>query len=143
MKYYEARNQMHIRYKIKDILKAHWHSFVELMASQNKPIRQVIMDEVEKVIDCQEPKKGHTLYFCTNCNTIKSLSVNNQEQSNCTKSCGMAINYITSTCLKAINAQASCRSPMYEKSYFSNRTNIFRKRFNQEKTLSTTHRLAV
>lgn len=71
MKYYEARNQMHIRYKIKDILKAHWQSFVELMASQNKPIRQVILDEVEKVMDCQDPKKGHTLYFCTNCDTIK------------------------------------------------------------------------
>lgn len=71
MKYYEARNQLRKRYTIKQIFKDHWASFVKLMIAQNKAIRQTIMDEVKKIIGCQDPKNGFSLYICENCNSVK------------------------------------------------------------------------
>jgi hypothetical protein len=41
------------------------------MASQNIHIRDTIMNEVNKTIECQDPKKGHTIYFCMSCQSIK------------------------------------------------------------------------
>lgn len=71
MKYYEAQNQLRKKYTIKEIFADHWDAFVNHMDSQNKPIRKVILQEVEKVIGCQDPKNGYSLYLCTNCNRIK------------------------------------------------------------------------
>ena len=55
---------------IKDILKDNWDDFVQEMASQNIPIRETIMHEVEKVIGCQDPKNGYALYACPKCDAI-------------------------------------------------------------------------
>ena len=73
MKYYEAMNQLKKPYKIKQIFKDHWQSFVNSMKERNKTIRQTIINEVKKVIDCQDPSKGYTIYFCTNCNSVKHV----------------------------------------------------------------------
>lgn len=73
MKYYEARNQLRIRYTIKQIIKDHWSAFVLFMISQNKVIRPTIMNEVNKIIGCQDPANGFTVYFCENCNSIKHV----------------------------------------------------------------------
>ena len=71
MKYYEAQNQQGKKYKIKEIFADYWNEFVKLMASQGKPIRKVIMEEVEKVIGCQEPENGYSLYLCEHFQRIK------------------------------------------------------------------------
>jgi len=41
------------------------------MKKQGKPIRKTILDEVEKIIGCQDPKNGFTLYACPKCNVEK------------------------------------------------------------------------
>ncbi len=75
MKYHvNYKNEIQKSFTIKEIFKEHWDSFVKSMVSQNKPIRPVIMDEVEKVIGCQDQKNGHTLYFCTNCKSIQYVA---------------------------------------------------------------------
>jgi hypothetical protein len=74
MKYHLVNNRMVRKYKIKDIFKNHWHDFVKLMAAQNRPIRPVILKEVEKMIGCQEPENGYTLYLCDHCKTVKYVA---------------------------------------------------------------------
>lgn len=50
-------------FKIKDILKDHWSSFLGL----NLNIRPVVYKDVYKVIRCQDPSMGYALFFCHSC----------------------------------------------------------------------------
>lgn len=72
MKYHvNINNQIAPKYTIKEILSDHWEDFAEVMENQGKPLRQVITDEVEKVIYCQDISKGFSLYSCPKCYETK------------------------------------------------------------------------
>jgi len=55
-------------FHIQDILKDHWPSFV---AEHGANIRQVVLDEVDKVIKCGDWHNGYTMYRCPDCGSIK------------------------------------------------------------------------
>ena len=61
------------KYRIKDIFCNHWDDFEIEMSAQGKPIRQVILDEADKIINCQDPMKGFALYVCSKCDKIKHV----------------------------------------------------------------------
>jgi hypothetical protein len=69
MKKYQINinNELVRQYSIKEIFADSWDDFREEMAKQGKPIRQAILEEVEKVINCQDPDKGFALYTCPKC----------------------------------------------------------------------------
>jgi hypothetical protein len=56
-------------YKIKDIFSDNWSDFLKL----NLPIRPVVLDNVNKIIHCGDPKMGHALYFCDHCGKVKHV----------------------------------------------------------------------
>ncbi len=58
---------------IKQIFTESWSSFVDEMDKKDKPIRPVIIEEVEKIIGCQDPSNGFALYICPKCNTIMNV----------------------------------------------------------------------
>ena len=51
------------KYTIKQIFIVHWDDFQKLFS-----VRQVVSDEVHKMINCQNPDLGYALYFCEHCN---------------------------------------------------------------------------
>lgn len=53
-------------FHIKDILKNHWPSFIK-----THKLRQVVIDEVEKVIKCGDWHNGYTSYRCPHCGSMK------------------------------------------------------------------------
>lgn len=61
------KNEAERKYTIKEILAENWSSFIEEMGKQNKPIRKTILEEVGKIIGCQDPRKGFALYACPKC----------------------------------------------------------------------------
>lgn len=74
MKYYvNHQNKIARKYTIKEIISDHWEEFLEEMEEQGKPIRKVIIDEVEKIIHCQDIGRGFALYACPKCNKIKQV----------------------------------------------------------------------
>lgn len=65
MKYFaNQKNEIARKYTIKEIFAGNWIGFLEEMKKQNKPIRETIIEEVEKIIGCQDPYKGFALYSC-------------------------------------------------------------------------------
>jgi hypothetical protein len=72
MRYQEnSQGEMVPTYTIKEIFADNWDDFTEAMSNQNKDIRKVIMREVDKIIQCQDIKKGFALYSCPNCHNLK------------------------------------------------------------------------
>jgi len=61
------------KYTIKEILADNWDEFVLEMARQGKSIRKTILEEVDKVIHCQNPEKGFALYSCPTCHVQKRV----------------------------------------------------------------------
>ena len=57
------------KYTIKEIFVNHWHSFVEEFSS----IRPVVIKEVHKMMNCQNPDLGHALYQCEHCGKFKCV----------------------------------------------------------------------
>ena len=56
------------KYTIKQIFIDHWKDFQKLF-----PVRQVVSDEVNKMINCQNPDLGYALYYCEHCNKFKHV----------------------------------------------------------------------
>jgi len=74
MKYHvNPNNEIVRKYTIKEIFTDNWYAFKEEMAKQNKIIRKTILDEVGKIIGCQDPEKGFILYVCPKCNVNKRV----------------------------------------------------------------------
>ena len=74
MKYQTSQNnEIARKYTIKEILADNWDEFMFEMARQGKPIRKTIVEEVEKVINCQNPDKGFALYACPTCHVQKRV----------------------------------------------------------------------
>lgn len=58
---------MQAKITIKQILKDHWDSFYE-----NYPnVRPVVIDEVDRVLSCGDPKMGFALYKCPRCERVR------------------------------------------------------------------------
>ena len=74
MKYHvNMQNEIARKYTIKEILDDNWEEFLEETEEQGKPIRKVIIDEVDKVIQCQDISRGFALYACPKCHRIKQV----------------------------------------------------------------------
>jgi len=74
MKYHINQNNEAVRkYTIKEILADNWNRFEQEMSRQGKPIRRTIREEVDKVINCQNPDKGFALYVCPTCHVQKRV----------------------------------------------------------------------
>lgn len=54
------------KFKIKDIFKDHWQSF--LVDNPNLNIRPVVYEEVEKMMNCGCLQNGYAVYTCDHCN---------------------------------------------------------------------------
>lgn len=72
-RYDAASNKMVKKFTIKEILQDNWDRFQQEMAKQGKPIRKTIREEVDKVINCQNPDKGFALYVCPTCHVQKRV----------------------------------------------------------------------
>ena len=68
-----ANNEIARKYTIKEIFAENWSKFVRLMALRKITIRQSIVEEVEKVIGCQDPNNGFALYVCPKCGFKKRV----------------------------------------------------------------------
>lgn len=73
MNYQVVDNAIVRKYTIKEIFQENWHRFRMTMEEKGKVIRKVIKEEVQKIIDCQNPQKGFALYTCFKCNHIKMV----------------------------------------------------------------------
>jgi len=74
MKYFvNPFNEIARKYTIKEIFKDNWNGFLREMQRQNKPIRETILYEVNKIIGCQDLKNGFALYVCPKCNLKKRV----------------------------------------------------------------------
>jgi hypothetical protein len=71
MRFNPTAGEMEPAYTIKEILRDNWDAFAASMTANQKTIRPVVYDEVQKIIDCQNPEKGYAQYLCTRCDTIK------------------------------------------------------------------------
>ena len=72
-------------FTIKQIFQDHWDSFVE--TNKNINIRQVVFDEVNKIINCGNPDFGYALYVCEHCG--KFLKVPFRCKSRFCNTCGV------------------------------------------------------
>jgi predicted nucleic acid-binding Zn ribbon protein len=72
-RYCPAINQNVEIFTFKEIFSEHWNSFVEAMEAKGKFIRPVIHEEIDKIINCQNPKMGTALYQCEDCGRIKHV----------------------------------------------------------------------
>ena len=61
------------QYTIKEIFRDNWDDFVIEMGKQGKAIRPTIMEEVAKIIGCQDPSNGFVLYACPDCGVNKRV----------------------------------------------------------------------
>ena len=72
-RYHTVDNKIERKFTIKEIFQENWDEFKKEMNQKGKPIRSVINKEVEKIIDCQNPKKGHAIYLCPECDRVKHV----------------------------------------------------------------------
>lgn len=65
-------------FTIKQIFIDNWDNFIVRNPELN--IRQVVFDEVEKIMNCGNPDYGYALYVCEHCkNSLKFHFVANQD----------------------------------------------------------------
>jgi hypothetical protein len=55
------------KYSIKQIFKDHWYPFL----STNPNIRNVVTEEVDKMLSCGDMSKGFAVYGCEHCGNFK------------------------------------------------------------------------
>ena len=72
-KYHVLDNKIVQKFTIKEIFEENWGAFLSEMAKQGKPIRPTILQEVEKIIGCQNPDNGFALYTCPKCHVQKRV----------------------------------------------------------------------
>ena len=72
-RYDAVGNKIVKAYTIKEIFRDNWNDFVCEMARQGKAIRPTIMEEVAKIIGCQNPINGFALYMCPDCGIQKRV----------------------------------------------------------------------
>jgi len=72
-RYDATSNKVVKKYTVKEIFRDNWDNFVEEMEKQGKVIRPTIMEEVAKIIGCQDPIKGFALYACPDCMVQKRV----------------------------------------------------------------------
>ena len=73
------------RYTIKEIFYHYWDKFFEFY--QHKDIRQSIIINVRRMIDCRDLSKGYVFYTCPNCDNfhITGLSCHSRFYASCGK----------------------------------------------------------
>ena len=56
------------KYTIKQIFIDHWNDFVQTYPKLN--IRPIVFEEVEKMLNCGNPKLGYATYYCEHCDKV-------------------------------------------------------------------------
>jgi hypothetical protein len=56
---------------IQRIFKENWQAFIKRFASR---VRTVVKEDVQRMIDCGDIKKGYKLYSCTSCDEEKKVA---------------------------------------------------------------------
>lgn len=74
--------------RLKDIFKDNWDKFVDYAKSNNLTIRDVVFEEVDKIISCGSLSEGFHSYFCEECD--KFVNVPFRCHSRFCSSCGVA-----------------------------------------------------
>ena len=62
--YYKSKSNT--KFHIKDIFINYWDDFITTFSNLN--IRDVVFEEVDKILKCRTIKLGHTYYECKHCN---------------------------------------------------------------------------
>ncbi len=72
---------------IQEIFKDNWAEFLKIQASKNKPIRESIIINVNKMINCRNFKYGYLFYECPKCGDIyiRGLSCKSRFCASCGK----------------------------------------------------------
>lgn len=99
---YALKENGHI--SIQEIFRDNWNDFKDYCFSINKPIRQSIITNVEKMINCRNFKNGYLFYECPKCNNIyvRGLSCHSRFCVSCGKKYRDArANEIAKTCIYA------------------------------------------
>ena len=71
--YQTVENKIAKKFTIKEILADNWYDFLDEMEARGKEIRETIIHEVEKIINCQDINKGFSLYQCPKCHRFKKV----------------------------------------------------------------------
>ena len=90
-------------FTITQILQDHWDSFVK--ENKNIAIRQVVFEEVDKVINCGNPDYGYALYVCEHCG--KFLKVPFRCKSRFCNTCG--VKYAQDRALSMVQKSIRCK----------------------------------
>lgn len=87
-KYKNIVNDRKVRFTIKQIFSDWWDDFIEKHPTLN--IRDIVFDNVRKILCCKSFFLGYSLYICPNCN--KELAVPHTCKSRFCSSCGNKYN---------------------------------------------------
>ncbi len=90
-------------FTIKQIFQDHWHSFIK--ENNNIIIRQVVFEEVNKIINCGNPDYGYALYVCEHCG--KFLKVPFRCKSRFCNTCG--VKYAQDRALSMVQKSIRCK----------------------------------
>ena len=90
-------------FTIKQIFQDHWNSFIK--ENNNIIIRQVVFEEVNKIINCGNPDYGYALYVCEHCG--KFLKVPFRCKSRFCNTCG--VKYAQDRALSMIQKSIRCK----------------------------------
>ena len=90
-------------FTIKQIFQDHWDSFVN--ENKNIAIRQVVFEEVNKIINCGNPDYGYALYVCEHCG--KFLKVPFRCKSRFCNTCG--VKYAQDRALSMLQKSIRCK----------------------------------
>lgn len=74
-------------WELKDIFLDYWDSFLSFASKRNLNIRQVVLDEVSKMMKCKTKEMGYSVYQCPDCH--KTLNVYNTCKGRFCNSCGV------------------------------------------------------
>lgn len=58
-------------WSLKDIFSDYWDDFLDFAKSKNLTIRDVVIRDVDRMINCKSPSLGFSLYKCPTCNNEK------------------------------------------------------------------------
>lgn len=90
------------KFKIKDIFKSYWDSFLECLPNLN--IRDIVLYEVQKIMLCKSFKLGYSLYECPNCNN--TIFIPHTCKSRFCSSCG--VSYIKNRVINSKHKFLNC-----------------------------------
>lgn len=120
--------QQNGRISIKQIFIDNWENFKQYCFDNGKPIRSSIIENVEKMINCKNFKKGYLFYECPNCKDfyVRGLSCHSRFCVSCGKKYRDArANEISKTCIFAPHRHITWTIPKELRNFFQRHRDMY------------------